>query len=59
MQVTAEIRINAAMVDGMVAAMAKRFVNLLRDHAKQPGTPPEVAAWVAETTAVIEKEFEE
>ncbi|KKM15689.1 hypothetical protein LCGC14_1693530, partial [marine sediment metagenome] len=55
---TAEIKVDARMIEGMVAAMAKRFVELLREHAERPGTPPEVAEWVERTTAVIEKEFE-
>ena len=57
MPVTAEIRIDVSMVEGMVEAMAKRFGRLLREHAALPDTPPEVADWVARVTAVIEEEF--
>ncbi len=54
----AEIKVDAAMLDALAASTARRLAALLRKHAREPDTHPEVAAWVDRATAVIEKEFE-
>ncbi len=54
---TAEIKVDARMIEGIQTGMALHFGRLLREHAALPDTPPEVADWVARVTAVIEKEF--
>ena len=54
---TVEIKVDARMIEGIQAKTALHIGRILREHAEEPGTSPEVAAWVASVTATIEKEF--